>query len=100
DDFRDCVQPLIVQSNRLLQLFLLGRSHFFFWNYPVATELGQSIVSQAPSRLQIAGRDQLFLWMSSQPVFAVSEQLLDLVVTDPVVLLLVENWNQNVYMPE
>ncbi len=46
--------------------------------------------------LQVPGRDQLALGMRGEPPLPVAQQLLHLVLRDPVVLFIVEHGHQNI----
>ena len=70
--------------------------------------VGLVLVEQARERvpreaalvLQVAAGDQLALRVARQPALAVPQQLLDLVVADPVVLVVVEHGDQHVEVRE
>jgi len=49
---------------------------------------------------EVAARDGVPLGVRLQPSSAVMQELLDLVMTDPVVLVVVENWDEDVQVRE
>jgi hypothetical protein len=49
---------------------------------------------------QIAAHDQVAFGMRVEPSFTAAEQLFDLVVADPVMLVIVEHGNENVDMSQ
>src|ERR1043165_1718056 len=61
-------------------------------------ELGERIGHQAPLVLQISARNGIALWMRSQPTFAMPQKLFDFVITNPVVLVVIQNRDENVEM--
>ena len=63
-------------------------------------QLRQRLARQARPVLEVAAGDQLALRMRGEPALAVAQQLLDLVVADPVVLVVVEHRDEHVEVRE
>ncbi|MEH3053798.1 MAG: hypothetical protein PGN13_07270 [Patulibacter minatonensis] len=63
-------------------------------------ELGDRGGDERHLVLEVTARDQLALGVRRQPAVAAREQLLDLVVADPIVLVVVEHWQQHVQVGE
>src|SRR4030095_551496 len=94
--------PLILESDAALQGLLVAAPGLFS-----LLERGLLVVDQPGERLpyergvsKIAARDQLAIRMAAAPALAVAEQLLDLAVTDPVVLVRVQDRYQDVEVRE
>ena len=95
----DGAVPLLVQAHRLLDRLLFGRAlldvvvnrHVF-----VDEQLLERRARERPLVFQITIHDQLAIGMVRQPTLAAREQLRDLVVADPIVLLRVEHRDQHI----
>ena len=61
---------------------------------------GQGLVGQMLAVLEVAADDLLLFRMDGKPRLAVPQQLLHLVVADPIVLVVVQHWNQHVQVGE
>ena len=91
--------PLLSQPQRGLQallLLLLPRCGGARVGLADVQELGQRLVHQAALVLQVAAGYQVPLGMAAQPPLTEPQQLLHLLVTDPVMLLVVQDRQKNV----
>ena len=100
----DRAEPLLVQAQRFLDSLLLGLARL----RRVAVRVGVLVLEQPRERLarqralvlEVAVDDQLALGMPGEPALAAAQQLLHLVVADPVVLLRVEHRHEHVEVRE
>ena len=91
------VEPAFVEADRPLDrrfLFvLLGRGGLFLGLF-LRRQPGDGVANEPSLMHQIARDDGIARRMAVEPALAVTKQLLDLVVPNPVVLLIVENRNR------
>src|SRR5262245_15642754 len=93
----------LVQAERLLHGLFLDRALLVVAvriRIFVLEQLRERIARQGATVLEVAVDDQLAIGMTGEPALAAAEQLLDLVVSDPVVLLGVEHRHEHVQMRE
>jgi len=93
------LHPLVVQAQRLFQGLQRRRGRPVIIGCRRIVELGQPLQGepgQPPAMLEIAPRDQFALRMLRQPAFALPQQLVDLVIADPIVLLVVEHGDEDI----
>ena len=68
-----------------------GRRVIIGLNVCVTSEPLNRLLRQAPAVLEVPVRDLLLCWMRWEPVTAPPQQFVDLIVANPVVLLIVKN---------
>jgi hypothetical protein len=95
----DGAHPLLVQAQRLLDGFLLGRARLLvlvLGRILFREQLLDRGALQGALVLEVARHDQLAVRVAGEPALPAGKQLLDLVVADPVVLLRVEHRHEHV----
>ncbi len=88
-----------MKTQRPLHFLLFFVAHSFLRLIALGFILGQTLQRfprEVPLPLQVAGHDEVFLWMLREPSFATIQQLLDLVLANPIVLLIVEYGNKHI----
>ena len=94
-----CLYTLLTQSKRGFKLFFFLFMPCFAgaWvRQPGIQQLAQRLVDKAALVLQVAARDELPQRMAAQPTLTEAQQLVHLVVTDPVVLVAVQDGQKHV----
>jgi hypothetical protein len=90
---------LLIETDPLLNHGFLGGAHFLLVlevRVLLFDQTVQRFARQAPSPFQVAANDLVFGGMLSKPPFAVTEELLDLVLAHPVVLRVVEHGDEHI----
>ena len=96
DDLEDRRQPLVPQAGADLGQFFVRLG--LRAGEIVVQEPGQRLVREVAPVLEIPRGDQVLLRVRPQPVAALFQKLGDLVVADPVVLVVVEHGKQDIEM--
>ena len=98
-DLEHRVEPAFVEADRPLDrrflLVLLGCGGFLFGLF-LRRQPGDGVTNEPSLMHEIARDDGIARRMAIEPALSVTKQLLDLVVPNPVVLLIIENRNQDV----
>ena len=100
---KDGLDPLLAQPQRGLELFfalLLPCGVVAEVGLAGVQQLRQRLPYQAALPLQVAAGDQFLVGMVAQPSRAEAQQLVNLIIAHPIVLVVVQNRQQHVQVSE
>jgi hypothetical protein len=96
-------EPTLVQADRSLQrtfLFLFALRNRFLFGVFLGSQPGDRVADEPSLMYEVSRHDRIARRVRVEPPLATPNQLLDFVVSNPVVLLVVENWDQDVQVGE